>query len=243
MIQKVMLRLSLVLVVLATLLGTMVKPASAFGVMTIRVGAVEPGGRVFLTFNNLTPGVEFTVRMKAYSEPWVGPVVAHISSSDGEVVSGWFEIVPELAHRPWIVVHIDDSFGYSASVIFDNSYRFQAPGSPDAAPVTAAAQVVSPRGEPTIEVTHVERGGIVAVKITQLPANTSFKVTVGKAGTQGIDGGLVARLDTGSTPWQQMFGQFEIPTTLSSEKTLDLRLEAFGFPGYVYVVSFKNENQ
>jgi hypothetical protein len=243
MIQKVMLRLSLVLVVLVTALGTMVKPASAFGVMTIRVGAVEPGGRVFLTFNNLTPGVEFEVRMKAYSEPWVGPVVAHVSSADGEVVTGWFEILPELAHRPWIVVHIDDSYGYSASVIFDNSYRFQAPGSPEGTTTTTAPQVVSPRGEPTIEVTHVERGGIVVAKITQLPASTSFRVTVGKAGTQGIGGILVARLDTSSTPWQQMFGHFEIPTELSSEKALDLRLEAFGFPGYVYVVSFKNENQ
>lgn len=240
MIQKVMLRLSLILVVLATLLGTMVQPASAYGVMTIRVGAVEAGHRVFLTFNNLTPGVEFAVRMKAYSEPWVGPVVASVSSSDGEVVTGWFEILPELAHRPWIVVHIDDSFGYSASVIFDNSYRFQAPSSGTPTTTTAAPQVVSPRGEPTITVTQVQRGGLVVARITQLPANTSFLVTVGKAGTQGIGGTVVGHLDTGSTPWQQMFGHFEIPTNLSSEKELDLRLQ--GPNGYWYYVSFKNED-
>jgi hypothetical protein len=240
MIQKVILRLSLALVVLATLLGTMVQPASAMGVMTIRVGAVEPGHRVFLTFNNLTPGVEFAVRMKAYSEPWVGPVVANVSSADGEVVTGWFEILPELSHRPWIVVHIDDSFGYSASVIFDNSYRFQAPSSGAPAATTAAPQVVQPRGEPTIEVTHVQRGGVVVAKITQLPANTSFLVTVGKAGTQGIGGSVVARMDTSSTPWQQMFGHFEIPTTLASEKSLDLRLQ--GPNGYFYWVNFKNED-
>jgi hypothetical protein len=235
MVQKLVVRLGLSLVLFVALLSAAVSPVAAAGPLSVTVDGVVAGSMVRLIFTNLPANSQFAISMgpSGVAGKYM-PLVAHMYSSDGRVVASWFEILDELRDSPRIDVRVDNGAGLATTVSFDNSKSYTAPTIVVPETPAAVVQTVANRG---MSVLHVQQGGIVVASIKNLPANTRFDVTVGKAGTQGFGGNLVGHLDNGSVVGQDAIGYFEIPTNLATEKTLDLRLEA---PGYLYLATFNN---
>jgi hypothetical protein len=198
--------------------------------MALSVVDLVPGKRVRVQFSNLPANVEFAVRMGPGGSGAAGaPTVTHVSSPDGGPIVVWLEILSDLASSPRIDVRMDNAAGLSAVTTFDNI-----PAAAQAAPTATAAVFVA---NPSVTVLHVQKGGLVIAAVSGLPANTNYTITVGKAGTQGIGGYMVAHLNTGGTAGSSLTGTFEIPVAYRNDATLDLRLEA---AGAVYVVNFQN---
>jgi hypothetical protein len=235
MVHKMAIRLGLSLALFVALLSAAVSPVAAAGPISVKVDGVMAGSMVRLVFTNLPANIPFAISMgpSGVAGQYM-PLVAHMVSSDGSVVASWFEILDELRDSPRIDVRIDNGAGLSTTVSFDNSQSYSPPAI--VVPETKAA-VVQTVANRAMSVIHVQQGGIVVASVKNLPANTRFDVTVGKAGTQGFGGNLVGHLDNGSVVGQDAIGYFEIPTNLATEKTLDLRLEA---PGYLYLATFNN---
>jgi hypothetical protein len=75
-----------------------------------------------------------------------------------------------------------------------------------------------------ITVTSVEPGEYVVVKATDLPTDESFKVLMGKYGTQGIDGLLVETVNSGDDG--EFVANFDIPLSLQDEAKIAIRYES-----------------
>jgi hypothetical protein len=251
MIQKIVQRLGLSLILTAALFGAAVFPVfAASPAPTITVVAVDPGSQVQLSISNLPAGEKFAVTMGPAGSLGVGPVVAHVFSSDGSTVTDWFEILADVSGNQTIQVRVDNGAGLSAFTFFDNSGSpstsvMASPAAtvstPAAIPVTGASGVTPVgSGSGSIQVLHAEMGGWVQALIHNLPADTVFTVTVGMAGSQGIGGYGVGTLTTDpNTSGLDAVGTFEIPVLLASEASLDLRLDS---GSAVYIVTFKNAN-
>ncbi len=77
--------------------------------------------------------------------------------------------------------------------------------------------------QPVIEVTGVVPGGLVTVKISNLPGNTEFTVRMGPSGTQGIAGGLVAHFNTNGGGTQEY--TFEVHESVRHTALVDIRID------------------
>ena len=238
MIQKIIQRFGLSLILTAALFGAAVFPVfAASPAPTITVVAVTPGSEVQLSISNLPANQKFAVTMGPVGSHGIGPVVAHVYSPDGSMVTDWFEILSDVAGNQTVEVRVDNGSGLSAYTSFNNSGSpsttvMVAPATttstPAAVPVTGAGGATAPVSvSGSIQVLHVEMGGWVQALIHNLPADTVFTVTVGMAGSQGLGGYGVGTLTTDpNTSGLDAVGTFEIPVLLASEASLDLRLDS-----------------
>lgn len=76
---------------------------------------------------------------------------------------------------------------------------------------------------PVIEVLEVVPGGLVKLRISNMPDNADFAVRMGKSGTQGIAGGLVAHFDSGTVGTQEYW--FEIHESVRKVALVDMRID------------------
>ena len=79
---------------------------------------------------------------------------------------------------------------------------------------------------PVIEVLEVVPGGLVKLSISNMPDNTDFAVRMGKVGTQGIAGGLVAHFNSGGGATQEYW--FEIHESVRKAALVDVRIDDGG---------------
>ena len=84
------------------------------------------------------------------------------------------------------------------------------------APAFAANRLV-------ITVVEVVPHGLVKLKVENLPGGTEFTVRMGKAGSEGIGGGLVAHFDSGSGGTQEYW--FEIHEIVRDNTFVDVRID------------------
>ena len=91
-------------------------------------------------------------------------------------------------------------------------------------------------GPPVITTMSVNPGGYVYVKISNLPTNTTFTVTEGKVGTQGLYGNLVSHFNSGAGGTQYYL--FETHNNLRTEPAIDIRID--GGKGMVAFTTFAN---
>ncbi len=89
--------------------------------------------------------------------------------------------------------------------------------------------------QPVITVIGNDPGGMVYVRVDNLPANTMFVVTMGPAGSGGI-GGLVAHFDTG--PGGTRLFKFELHANIRLASTIDMRID--NGAGTYAVTTFEN---
>jgi len=93
------------------------------------------------------------------------------------------------------------------------------------APVFAASTL-------TLTVLEVVPGGLVKLMVENMPAGTEFTVTMGKSGSQGIGGGLIAHFDSGSGGTQEYL--FEIHESVRDNTFVDVRVDdKAGSYGYI----------
>lgn len=91
--------------------------------------------------------------------------------------------------------------------------------------------------QPVITVIGNVPGGIVYVRVDNLPANTTFTVTMGPAGSGGL-GGLVAHFDTGAGGSRLLM--FELHANIRLASTIDMRID--NGAGTYAVATFENIN-
>lgn len=235
-----LLAVTMLLIMAAFLMIPLVTAHAATTPPTITVIGVIPGEDVQVSIGNLPADTDFKVTMSAVGHQGVGSVIANFNSHNGETRTYWFEILTTVRSEDKVEIRIDSGAGVSAYTTFDNTKALTSPSATTtASPATTTATPVavsSPVMGP-IHVLHVQQGGIVVAELKNLPLDTVFSVTVGKAGSQGFGGYKVGSLS--SEELSDHIGYFEIPVELKNETSLDLRIEA---RGYLYLVTFNNTN-
>lgn len=101
-------------------------------------------------------------------------------------------------------------------------------------PVSAAGLKVIP----TIAIVNVVKDQSVTIQTANFPANTTFNVTMGLIGTQGIGGTLVSKLTTGAGG--TMLAKFYIPASLQGQYQIAIRLESTSSNHYSYDWFYNN---
>lgn len=89
-----------------------------------------------------------------------------------------------------------------------------------------------------LSIVSVKEDNSVKIKVTNMPANVTFTVTIGKAGSKGLKGIEVGELrdDDGGT----LQGTFDIPTDYEGRAELDIRVENKAL-GLVVYTTFDND--
>jgi LysM repeat protein len=92
--------------------------------------------------------------------------------------------------------------------------------------------------EMVLSIVSVKEDDTVKIKVTNMPANVTFDVTIGKAGSKGLKGHEVGELrdDDGGT----LQGTFEIPSDYEGRAELDIRIENKAL-GLVIYTTFDND--
>jgi len=91
---------------------------------------------------------------------------------------------------------------------------------------------------PTIAIVNVVKDQSVTIQTAYFPANTTFNVTMGLIGTQGIGGTLVSKLTTGAGG--TMLAKFMIPSSLVGQYQIAIRLESTSSAYYSYNWFYNN---
>jgi hypothetical protein len=195
------------------------------GIPTLAVLSVKSDSNVTVQIGNLPVDVDFTVRMgKSGTQGFGGPVSAGFNSGKtGGTLVQTFSIPVSLMGEKVIDIRIDALGRYYASTSFSN-------------PVVGSLPAAGVGGASSLVVTSVIGKSMVSFVAYNLPGDTTFTVRIGKDGTQGMGGNVVAKFDV------DVGGTFnnivEIPSNLYSETKLVLRVEASG--GYAIYTTFSN---
>jgi hypothetical protein len=91
----------------------------------------------------------------------------------------------------------------------------------------------------TIEILAVRQGESVTVRARNFPESRMFVVRINRFGTQGIDGEIVATVNSGASG--SFDGIYIIPTSLANEERLTIRMDSAS--GYHTFTTFVNQSQ
>jgi hypothetical protein len=234
------------LVLFMSLFLGLILPVQAAAQPVITQVGVISGERVQVQINFLPANTDFTVTEGSTGSQGIGHVIAHFNSNVGGTHVYWFEVLSDISGDTTIDIRIDNGGGIAAFATVINTGTFTAPASipiPNVQPPAGSTPAVSAPvpGQPgvttigQISILKVERGGIVAVSLRGLPANTTFAVSINQEGTAGIGGSKVADLTTYN--FSETSSIFEIPAPFRYTNVLDLRLDS---GTAVYVIEFNN---
>ena len=219
----------------------MILPAQAASQPVITQLDVLSGRRVQVQIDNLPADTDFTVTEGPAGSQGIGHLIAHFNSYTGGSRIYWFEVLSDISGDATIDIRIDSGTGIVAYATVVNTGTFTAPTAVPVTYVQASTSSTSIPGQPVsttgqISIVKVEQGGIVVVHLSGLPANTTFMVTLGVAGSFGIGGFKVAQLSTSGSLFETT-ATFEIPAPLRFTDVLDLRLDS---DEAAYVIEFNN---
>ena len=91
----------------------------------------------------------------------------------------------------------------------------------------------------SFSIVSVDKNNTVRIKTNNLPANTTFDVRMGKAGSEGKNGYLVGSLT--SSKGGAIKATFDIPVELEDRSKIDIRLENVKL-NLVYYLTFSNKD-
>jgi hypothetical protein len=214
-----------ILVTLALVIAqsaVLVSPAYA-STSAIRVYAkeVKEDKTVTLVGTNLRANTRYTVYLSKYGKYPTNAILVGFAVTDGNgSFTKTFKIPGKLVDIAKISINIASSHGDTASNWFINaSSTNNTPG----------------EGSPPFgfKVTSVKKGEWVKVKTFNLPANVTFDVRMGKAGSKGIKGAKVGELR--SNKGGSVTATFDIPDALKGKQQIDIRVEnsSLGIASYV----------
>ena len=75
----------------------------------------------------------------------------------------------------------------------------------------------------TLTVIEVVPGGMIKLRVENMPGGTTFTVRMGPSGSQGVGGGLVAHFDSGSGGTQEY--RFEVHESVRHNTFVDVRVD------------------
>ena len=233
--------MSLIAALVAALFGGAFLPVNAALSPVITQVGVRDHSMVQLRIDNLPANTDFAVTMGPAGSGGYDHLVAHFTTAAAGSYTYWFEILADVRNDATADVRIDDSSGSSASLTFKTTSGTTVVAT--ATPVATAVPTAVPASggavstSTSVKAVHVVQGGLVLIQVSNLPVDVEFTVTIGAAGTQGLGGTLIAHLSSSSTAGTVAICKFEIPTTLRTAASMDLRMEG---GGHVYVVTFNN---
>jgi hypothetical protein len=195
---------------------------------TITIVGVEKDARVIIRTHDFPANLDFTVRMGKIGTQGVnGTAVTTINSGSGGVFEATFNIPEDLFGSPQIAIRLETPNGFYAYNWFNN-YTENAPADDTSG---GGPQVdTSYTGYPTFSIVSVKRDDQVVIQTNNLPANTTFKVTMGDFGSMGIGGTEVATTDSGEGGSQQL--TYKIPDGLKGLTRIAIRMDSGSLYAY-----------
>jgi len=206
-------KLSFILVALGLLAAQsaiLVSPAYA-AASRVYAKDVKEDKNVTLVGTSLRPNTRYNVYLSKYGKyPANAILVGFALTDEAGSFTKTFRIPGRLVDIAKIGINLTSSHGDTASNWFINA---------------TSSNNTPEEGSPpfTFKVTSVNKGDSVKIKAFNLPANVTFDVRMGKAGSQGINGTRVGELRTskGGT----VTGTFDIPEALKTKSQIDVGVE------------------
>jgi len=187
------------------------------GIPTFKIDSVVKDTSVTIKTYNFPKETEFKVLMGVYGTKGInGFLVETINTGKSGNFSDTYNIPVDLKGLYQIAIRLESTSGYYAFNWFYNNTS-----TPVEPPVTPDPGYT---GIPTFFITAVVKDNSVTIKTKNFPANTDFKVTMGKMWTAGIGGTPVITLNSGTGG--EFIQTFSIPSSLYGDARISIRLEA-----------------
>ena len=227
--MSLMKKIPFILVTLALLVvqsAVLVQPAyAATAAGKVYAKEVEEDKTVTIAGTGLRANTRYDVFLSKFGKYPANAVKAGWVKTDGNgAFTKTFKIPGKLVDIAKISINIVNSKGDTITNWFINA---------------SATSNTGGEGSPTFsfKVTDFKKNDWVKIKTSNLPANVTFDVRMGKAGSEGINGTRVGELR--SSKGGSVSGTFDIPDTLDG-KSIDIRVENKAL-GISAVVTFKNK--
>jgi hypothetical protein len=220
-------RIFLALALLAGLLGVFSaqNSAAAAAIPIFSVTAVEKDSLVTIKTENFPANRTFVVRIGNFGTLGIGGVeVGTTFSGTGGTFTATYSIPGSLKGQARLAIRLDaTSGGYYSYNWFWND--------PSATPIFGTGGPVY-SGVPTFQIMDVVKDSSVTIKTNNFPAHKIFTVRMGKYGTLGLGGVVVASTDSGDGGIFTI--TYDIPAELKGQARLALRLDATSGGYYSY---------
>lgn len=227
--MSLMKKIPFILVTLALLVvqsAVLVQPAyAATAAGKVYAKEVEEDKTVTIAGTGLRANTRYDVFLSKFGKYPANAVKAGWVKTDGNgAFTKTFKIPGKLVDIAKISINIVNSKGDTITNWFINA---------------SATSNTGGEGSPTFsfKVTDFKKNDWVKIKTSNLPANVTFDVRMGKAGSEGINATKVGELR--SSKGGSVSGTFDIPDTLDG-KSIDIRVENKAL-GISAVVTFKNK--
>ena len=203
-------------------------PPSTNTVPTFSISSVVADDSVTIKAKNFPKNENFKVRMgKMWTRGVDGIKVDTVNSGDGSFTAT-FDIPSSLKGEYRIAIRLESSSSghYSYNWFYNNT--------------TGSSTTTDPgySGFPYFFIQSVVRNGTVTIKGYNFPADTTFKVRMGKMWTRGMDGIKVDTYESGDGG--TFTATFDIPDSLAGEYRIAIRLENSSSGYYAYNWFYNN---
>jgi hypothetical protein len=222
---QISLQIFIALAVIAALFALPAQAALAGTIPTFEITAVDKDNTVTIKTANFPASRTFTARIGENGTLGIGgTVVGTTDSGTGGVLTATYSIPAALKGKAILSIRLESPGGYYAYNWFVNGSS------------TTPAPAPGYTGIPTFEITSVDKGVSVTVKTNNFPADKDFTVRIGKMGTLGLGGTVVATSNSGAGGI--LTATFDIPVALKDEASLAIRMDApGGFYAYNWFVN------
>lgn len=224
--------------VLTLLLRVTALPVKAEA-MGFYISSVDPNSSVSIHTFGFPEGVNMTVTMGLAGSAGLGFPVTTTFTGEGGVLDRTFDIPSALQGVGTIVIRLESADGqYIAYRSFLNQVGGSSKPASGAVPSLPSGRSSSTSGL-VLYVVSVDPDNYVEIRTGNFPKTTNFNVYMGKHGTNGVGGVLVARTFSGDG---STFGvHYDIPSQLHGQSIIDLLMVGDGDAGSVSIAFHNTE--
>jgi len=211
-------------------------PSGYTGYPYFFIESVVKDATVTIKAHNFPAEDSFTVRMGKYGTLGIGgTVVATTDSGTGGSFTATYNIPDKYKGSYRIAIRLESSTSgyYAYNWFYNNTAPAPAP-TPGPTPTPAPGY----SGIPTFSIVSVVKDTSVTIKTKNFPPDDSFKVTMGKYGTLGIGGTVVATTDSGDGGTFTV--TYTIPSGLKGLSRIAIRLQSPTTGYYAYNWFYNN---
>lgn len=213
-------------------------PARSSTIPTLTVTNVVTDGTVTIQTHDFPPNQNFIVTMGPMGSKGVnGIVVATTNSGVGGSFTATYDIPSQLAGAQQIAIRMQTAhaFPFYAYNWFNNNTA----GTGGVPPTPPTGPVAPAPATPTFTVCSVVQNSSVTVRTRNFQPNQTFTVTMGRMGTQAINGIVVGTLNSGVGG--ELTATFDIPSQLAGSDRIAIRMQTAGaYPFFAYNWFFNN---
>ena len=208
--------------------GTTSSTTSGYsGTPSTSILSVTPDTSVTIRTYNFPANQEFRVTMGPFGTKGInGTYIASTNSGSGGSFEVTYNIPANLKGSAQIAIRLENTNGYYYAYDWFNNVSG---GTSSSAYVpsdsgTTSSTTSGYSGTPSTSILSVVKDTSVTIRAFNFPANQQFRVTMGPAGTKGVNGTYVATTSLGSA------GTFDetyyIPDNLKGSSKISIRLES-----------------